>query len=113
MNEIEFKLKYPQHSHLEGNDLWNMMEDTLLQSDNCLYADPNQVKIYSNPITLSILQNDGTYAKSQITMEDTSTTRWLNKDGELVREGEIERPVYGYPDAEDLSAADRSTGLQL
>lgn len=30
MTTEEFKEKYPQYSHLEGNALWNMMENTLL-----------------------------------------------------------------------------------
>lgn len=89
MNQTEFKLKYPQYSHLEGDALWDIMEDTLLQCDDCLYADPNQIKTYHKPITLNIFQNDGTYAKSTFTIEDDSTTRWLNKNGELVRTGEV------------------------
>jgi len=30
MTTEEFKIKYPHLSHLEGNDLWNAMEDSLL-----------------------------------------------------------------------------------
>lgn len=26
MTIVEFKNKYPQHAHLDGNELWNMME---------------------------------------------------------------------------------------
>lgn len=59
------------------------------EDDECLYADPNQIKTYHKPITLNILQNDRTYAKSTFTVEDDSTTRWLNKNGELVRIGEV------------------------
>lgn len=94
MNEVEFKLKYPECSHLEGDDLWDVMTLLPLQCDNWLYPDPNQVKTYLKPITVDILQNDGTYAKSNFTIEDSSTTRWLDKNGELVRIGEIKRPVY-------------------
>lgn len=94
MNQTEFKLKYPQYSHLGEDALWNMMEDTLLQSGNCLYADPEQIKTFCKQISSDILQNDGTYVKSYLTIEDSSTTRWLNSKGELVRVAEIERPTY-------------------
>lgn len=97
MNEIEFKIKYPQYSHLEGDDLWDKMTEEVLQCGNVLYADPNQVKQWLKPITLDILQEDGTYAKSNITIEDSSTTRWLNKDGELVRVGEPKSPKPTQP----------------
>lgn len=79
MNETEFKQKYPKYSHLEGDALWNKMEDTLLDSDNALYADPNQVKTFHPPMETE-------YGK--ITIEDSSTTRWLDKDGKLVRVGQ-------------------------
>lgn len=97
MTPNEFKLKYPQHSHLEGDDLWDKMTEVVLQQDNVLYADPTQAKQWLEPITLNLLQDDGTYAKSSVTIEDSSTTRWLNKDGELVRIGESEIPVSTTP----------------
>jgi hypothetical protein len=31
MTVQEFKLKYPQYSHLEGDSLWNTMEDMFIQ----------------------------------------------------------------------------------
>ena len=40
MTTEEFKLEYPQHSHLEGDDLWDKMTELILQQDNVLYADP-------------------------------------------------------------------------
>ena len=88
MNVYEFKDKYPQYANLEGEDLWNKMEDTLLSSDNALYADPNQEKIWLDPIEIPILQEDGTYKNIKVVEEDSSKTRWLNKDGNLVRVGE-------------------------
>ena len=97
MTPNEFKLKYPQYSHLEGDELWDKMTEVVLQQDNVLYADPTQAKQWLKPITLNLLQDDGTYAKSSVTIEDSSTTRWLNKDGELVRIGESEIPVSTTP----------------
>lgn len=31
MNEQEFKIKYPEYSHLEGDELWDMMTTVLGQ----------------------------------------------------------------------------------
>lgn len=31
MTTQEFKLKYPEYSHLEGDSLWNTMEDTFIK----------------------------------------------------------------------------------
>lgn len=39
MTTKEFKDKYPHYSHLEGNDLWNAMEDSLLQTGDSWTAD--------------------------------------------------------------------------
>lgn len=83
MTTLEFKQKYPQYKNLEGDELWDKMTLTLLESGEVLYADPNQEKIFHEPI-------DTEYGK--ITIEDSSTTRWLNKYGELVRIGDPERP---------------------
>lgn len=101
MTPQEFKIKHPQYSHLEGDNLWDKMAEVLLQQGNVLYADPNQVKQYLKPITLNIPQDDGSCAKSHITLEDSSTTRWLDKDGNLVRIGEpilptVENPTTSY-----------------
>jgi len=83
MTITEFKQKYPQHKNLEEDELWNKMEDNLFETGEVLYADPNQVKTFHEPI-------DTEYGK--ISIEDSSTTRWLNRDGELVRIGEPKRP---------------------
>lgn len=86
MTTTEFKIKYPQYSNLEGNELWDTMAEIVLQQDNVLYADPNQEKIYHEPITLE----NGIIVK----VEDSSTTRWLNNKGEevKVREEKIKYP---------------------
>ena len=96
MTSTEFKIEYPQYSHLEGDALWDKMTLTLLESDNTLYADPNQIKTYNKSVTLDLPQNDGTYAISHISLEDESTTRWLNSKGELVRVGEPLKPTHNF-----------------
>lgn len=77
MTKTEFKIKYPQYAHLEGNELWDTMTEVVLQQDNVLHADPNQVKTYHEPIILA----NGVSLK----VEDSSTTRWLNNKGEEVK----------------------------
>lgn len=81
MTTTEFKIEYPQYSHLENDDLWDKMTEVLLQSDNVLIADPNQVKTYNTHV-LDILQDDGTYKKSTFQVE--FGTRWLNSKGEEI-----------------------------
>ena len=88
MTVKEFKIKFPQYSHLEGDDLWNKMEEVLLDDNNVLYADPNQEKVYLAPI-------ETPYGK--VTIEDSSTTRWLDKKGNLVRVGEFDYPQVEKP----------------
>lgn len=77
MTTTEFKKKYPQHSHLEGDALWDEMTLSLLNNDNVLTADPNREIIYHEPITLP----NGI----SVSIEDSSTTRWLNSKGEEVK----------------------------
>ncbi len=88
MTITKFKEKYPQYSHLEGDVLWNTMEDVLLQSDDVLHADPNQVKVFHKPIETEF---------GKVFLEDSSTTRWLNNKGELVRVGEPNYPEVDTP----------------
>lgn len=88
MNTIEFKLKYPQYENLEWDALWDMMAEVMLQSSNCLTADPDREIIYHSPVKVNVLQNDGTYAEIKISMEDSSKTVWINPQGE--------RLVLGY-----------------
>ncbi len=76
MTVEQFKIKYPQYAHLEGDELWDMMTESLLQSDNILTADPNRTITYHEPVTL----NDG----YKVFIEDNSTTIWLNSKGEQV-----------------------------
>jgi hypothetical protein len=88
MTVKEFKVAYPQYSNLEGDDLWDKMTEVFLECGEVLYADPNQVKVFHEPIQTE-------YGK--ITIEDSSTTRWLNSKGELVRVGEPDEPVCEKP----------------
>lgn len=88
MTETEFKRDYPQHAHLEGDELWDKMTEVFMECGEVLYADPNQVKIFHEPIETE-------YGK--VSIEDSSTTRWLNKKGGLVTVGEPIRPVSDTP----------------
>lgn len=88
MTATEFKEKYPQHKNLEGDELWDKMTTTFLQDGSVLYADPKQEKVWLDTIEIPTLQEDGSYINIKITMEDSSTTRWLDKEGKLVRVGE-------------------------
>lgn len=88
MTTTEFKQKYPQYKDLEGDELWDKMEDNLFEIGEVLYADPNQIKTFHKPI-------DTEYGK--IMIEDSSTTRWVNKDGKLVRVGEPDYPKVEVP----------------
>ena len=91
MTTTEFKQKYPQYKDLEDDALWDKMTEIFLQSDNVLYADPNQEKVYSNPVIIDVALDNGNYSKSTFTVENSSTTRWLNKEGKLVRIWEIKK----------------------
>ena len=93
MTTTEFKENYPQYKDLENDALWDKMTEVFLQSDNVLYTDSNQQKVYSNPVIIDVALDNGNYSKSIFKVEDSSTTRWLNKEGKLVRigEGEVER----------------------
>jgi len=82
MTTEEFKIEYPQYSHLENNALWDKMTEVLLQSDNVLIADPNREIIYHEPVS---------FFGGQIFMEDSSTTVWLNNKGEKVK---LKEPEY-------------------
>lgn len=88
MTTTEFKQKYPQYKKLEGDELWDKMTESLLETEDVLYADPNQIKVFHKPIETE-------YGK--ISIEDSSTTRWLNSKGELVRIGEPYYPKVGTP----------------
>lgn len=80
----EFKIKYPQYSHLEGDKLWDKMTLVLLQnSDNVLTADPNREIIYKK-------YNINGF---EINMEDESKTIWLTKEGyKCMQVPEIKKP---------------------
>ena len=82
MTTEEFKIEYPQYSHLENDALWDKMTEVLLQSDNVLIADPNREIIYHDPIVI----NGMSYS-----VEDDSTTVWLNNKGEKVK---LKEPEY-------------------
>ena len=67
MTPNEFKKRFPEYKHLEGNELWNKMEDIMSLCENILHADPFQQK------------------------------EWLDKKGNLVRIGEPELKTKGNP----------------
>lgn len=85
----QFKTNYPQYAHLEGDALWDKMTESLLEHGEVLTADPNQVKVYLEPIDIG----NGI----MVSIEDSSTTRWLNDKGELVMIGESEQPKITTP----------------
>ena len=82
MTTEEFKIEYPQYSHLENDALWDKMTEVLLQSDNVLTADPNREIIYHEPIVI----NGMSYS-----VEDEYATVWLNNKGEKVK---LKEPEY-------------------
>jgi len=82
MTTEEFKTAYPHYSHLEGDELWDKMTEMLLESVNVLTADPDREIIYHDPIII----NGETWS-----VEDSSSTVWLNKKGEKVK---IIEPEY-------------------
>ena len=71
MTPKEFKIKYPQYSHLEGNELWDKMTTVLLESSNTLTADPNR------KITYVTYEING----MEISIEDDNKTIWLTNEG--------------------------------
>lgn len=81
MTTEEFKIKYPNYAHLEGDELWDKMTLVLLESDNVLHADPNREIIYHDPVTINGIK---------LSVEDDSTTRWLNNKGEEVKLKEVD-----------------------
>lgn len=98
MTSNEFKIKYPQYAHLEGEDLWNKMEDTLLEFGNVLYADPKQDKVFHPPMKVTSLPDEyGNRHTYEVQIEDDSKTRWLDGDGNLVRVGSMFEPYKDIP----------------
>lgn len=81
MTTEEFKIDYPNYAHLEGDELWDKMTLVLLKSHNVLHADPNREIIYHAPIIINDIK---------LSVEDDSTTRWLNNKGEEVKLKEVE-----------------------
>lgn len=79
MRVSEFKLAYPQYSHLEGDQLWDKMTEVFLSTNGVLIADPKQKKVFLPSLDIGGIN---------VSIEDSSTTRWLNDKGELVRIGE-------------------------
>ena len=84
MTPKEFKEKYPQYKDLEGDALWDKMEDVLLGLGNVLTADPNREVVYHEPFNINVLQDNGEYATFAVYEEDSFKTVWLDKDGNKV-----------------------------
>lgn len=97
MTTKEFKDRYPQYAHLEGDTLWDKMTEKFAELANTLYADPDQEKVFHEPIKIDVLQKDYSYVEQTFMIEDSSTTRWLGKDGNLVRIGEIPMSCSNIP----------------
>jgi hypothetical protein len=77
MTPNEFKIKYPQYSDLEGDALWDKMTFTMMSQGQVLSADPNRKIVYCEPVKH--------ISGAVIMVEDDSTTRWLNSEGEEVK----------------------------
>lgn len=90
MTPNEFKIKYPEYSHLEGNDLWDTMEQVLLNCSSRLTADPNRIPVYHDPVSLPIVDENGVERMAIIQVEDEYATAWLDEDGNKVM---LEKPV--------------------
>lgn len=74
MTAVEFKEKYPQYSHLEGDELWDKMTDCFMEKGEVYVADPDREIFYLEPTTL----NNGT----EVFIEDETKTVWINSKGE-------------------------------
>jgi len=49
MTVTEFKKQYPEYAHLEGNALWNKMEDVMFK--NAHRPTPEEIEEFDNPST--------------------------------------------------------------
>ena len=85
MTPEEFKIEYPQYSHLERNALWDMMEDVFLKDSDLFIADPDREIIYHEAFTMSVLQDNGTHADFTCEVENDAETVWINSLGEKVK----------------------------
>lgn len=75
MTTTEFKQKYPQYSHLEGDELWNKMEEYVWENGEQYITDPGRKIFYHEPIIINGIP---------IEIEDESKTVWINSKGEKV-----------------------------
>lgn len=75
MTPTEFKEKYPQYRHLQGDELWDVMTKMVpkLEGWKNLTADPNRKIEYLPPIELA---NGYT-----VQIEDDSKTVWIDENG--------------------------------
>lgn len=89
MTPKEFKITNPEYKDLQGDALWDKMEDVLLESNNTLTADPNREIHYHDAISVPTAQLDGTVKEMSIQVEDDTKTVWLNSAGEKVKIKEI------------------------
>lgn len=79
MTTTQFKEKYPQYSHLEGDDLWDKMAEYVCAEGEQYIADPDREIVFHEPII---------YNGIKVWMEDSSKTVWVNSKGEkgLIKE---------------------------
>ena len=57
MTVIEFKERYPQYSHLEGNELWNKMEDVFILEHSAIPFSGEYIEFEYNGIQFKIDKN--------------------------------------------------------
>lgn len=79
MTPNEFKEKYPQYKHLQGDELWDVMTVMIpkLEDWRTLTAEPNREIQYLPSVELV---NGGT-----VQIEDDSKTVWLDEKGDKVK----------------------------
>lgn len=88
MTPNEFKEKYPQYKHLQGDVLWDVMTKMVPKLENwkTLTADPNRKIEYLPPVELA----NG----MSVSIEDDSKTVWLDEEGNKVKFEEIKPKHY-------------------
>lgn len=88
MTPNEFKEKYPQYRHLQGDGLWDTMTKMVPKLENwkTLTADPNRKIEYLPSVEL--------VNGMSVFIEDDSKTVWLDKEGNKFKFKETEPKHY-------------------
>lgn len=74
MNTTEFKEKYPQYAHLEGDELWDKMTESFFEEGEVYVADPDREIIYHEAVNIEGI--------GEVLMENSAKTVWINSRGE-------------------------------